>query len=445
MSKAFATKCVFSNVLKRVRAVSTAYDRAATFLAEILRTSSLDQLAERLRAKTGTRGPAVPGGSLVTREAVDERWALLGEPRGPRREILDEYTAARMSAYEHNIEHFIGTAKIPLGLVGPLRVNGLFAQGDYYVPLATTEAALVASYGRGVSVIADAGGASAMVVNEGVGRSPAFAFAGFEEVGRFFGWVLQHREDIARAAQSTTRYGKLVDLQFAVEGNHVYVLMLYQTGEAAGQNMATIATDAAVKWILANSPIAPRNAYIEANFSGDKKASAQSLQLVRGKKVTAEVVLPAPLVRRRLHATPEQMVAYSHVAVTGGVLSGTLGIQGHYANGLAALFIACGQDAACVAEAATGITRLEVTREGALYASVTLPNMIVGTVGGGTGLPTQRACLDLMKLHGPNSARALAEVAACLCLAGEISIVAAITAGEFVQAHVRLARNKEAA
>ena len=168
------------------------------------------------------------------------------------------------------------------------------------------------------------------------------------------------------------------------------------------------------------------------------------LQLLRGKKVTAEVVLPAALVRRRLHATPEQMVAYSHVAVTGGVLSGTLGVQGHYANGLAALFIACGQDAACVAEASTGITRLEVTREGALYASVTLPNMIVGTVGGGTGLPTQRACLELMKLHGPNSARALAEVAACLCLAGEISIVAAITAGEFVQAHVRLARNKEA-
>jgi hydroxymethylglutaryl-CoA reductase (NADPH) len=347
-----------------------------------------------------------------------------------------------MLAYERNIEHFIGTVKLPIGLVGPLRVNGLAAQGDYYVPLATTEAALVASYGRGASVIADAGGASAMVVNEGVGRSPGFAFANLEELGRFLSWVLGQRDGIRRAAESTTRYGKLVDLQFAVEGNHVYLLMLYRTGDAAGQNMATIATEAAVKWLLAQSPVKPQEAYVEANCSGDKKASAQSLQSVRGKKVVAEVVLPAALVQRRLHASAAQMVAFSRVAGTGGVLSGTVGVQGHYANGLAALFIACGQDAACVAEAAIGITRFELTPRGDLYVCVTLPNLIVGTVGGGTGLPSQRACLEVLGLAGPGHARAFAEVAACLCLAGEISITAAITAGEFVQAHVRLARRK---
>lgn len=424
--------------------MSTAYERAASFLAEILATRTLDELADRLRPKTGTRGTAVPGGAEISPEAVNARWALV-QSEASRSEILDPHTAAQMTVYARNIEHFIGTVKIPIGLIGPLRVNGLFAQGDYYVPLATTEAALVASYGRGASVIADAGGASAMILNEGVGRSPALIFANFEEVGRFMGWVLAQRDEIRRAAESTTRYGKLVDLQFAVEGNHVYMLMLYRTGDAAGQNMATIATDAAVKWLLAHSPVTPRNAYVEANFSGDKKASAQSLQSVRGKKVTAEVVLPSTLVQQRLHATPAQMETYSRVAATGGVLSGTLGVQGHYANGLAALFIACGQDAACVAEAATGITRFEQTPEGNLYVSVTLPNIIVGTVGGGTGLPSQRACLDLLGLSGSNHARALAEVAACLCLAGEISIVAAIGAGEFVQAHVRFARGKGAA
>ncbi len=133
--------------------------------------------------------------------------------------------------------------------------------------------------------------------------------------------------------------------------------------------MATIATEAAMAWIVEQSPVRPAATYVEANFSGDKKASAQSFQTVRGQKVTAEVILPAELVRTRLHTTPEQMVDYSRMATMGGVLSGTLGAQGHYANGLAALFIACGQDAACVAEAAVGTTRCEVTADGGLRMS----------------------------------------------------------------------------
>lgn len=425
--------------------MTTAFERSARFLGEILSRSTLDELADRLRPKPETRAASVPHGAEISSETVDARWALVQRGTGPRQAILDPHTAAQMSVYARNVENFIGTVKVPVGLIGPLRVNGLFAQGDYYVPLATTEAALVASYGRGASVISDAGGASAVIVNEGVGRAPALVFANLEEVGRFMGWVLAQREEIQSAAESTTRFGKLTDLQFAVEGNHVYMLMLYQTGDAAGQNMATIATDAAMTWLVANSPIKPRNAYIEANLSGDKKASAQSLQHVRGRKVTAEIVLPSALVERRLHTTPAQMEAYSRVALHGGVLSGTMGVQGHYANGLAALFIACGQDAACVAEAAIGVTRFELTGAGDLYVSVTLPNLIVGTVGGGTKLPSQRACLEVLGLAGPDHARAFAEVAACVCLAGEISIVAALTAGQFVQAHVKFARGREPA
>jgi hydroxymethylglutaryl-CoA reductase (NADPH) len=255
-------------------------------------------------------------------------------------------------------------------------------------------------------------------------------------------WVLAQQEAIRRAAEGTTRFGKLTELRISVEGNHVYLVLVYTTGDAAGQNMATIATEAVVAWVLDHSPVRPRAAYVEANFSGDKKASAQSLQSVRGKKVTAEVRIPADLVEKRLRTSVARMLDYGRFATLGGILSGTLGIHGHFANGLAAMFIACGQDAACVAEAAVGTTRMEEGEQGALYACVTLPNLIVGSVGGGTRLPSQQACLGLMGLAGAGHGRALAEVAAALCLAGELSIVGAICAGDFTRAHVRLARGR---
>jgi hydroxymethylglutaryl-CoA reductase (NADPH) len=163
---------------------------------------------------------------------------------------------------------------------------------------------------------------------------------------------------------------------------------------------------------------------------------------VRGKKVTAEVTLPVNLVQKRLHTTPKQMVNYWQMSAIGGILTGTLGIQGHYANGLAALYIACGQDAACVAESAVGITRFEVTDTGSLYAAVTVPNLMVGTVSGGTNLPSQQACLEILGLAGVGNAQAFAEVCAGLLLAGELSIIRALCSGEFTRAHQRLARSR---
>jgi hydroxymethylglutaryl-CoA reductase (NADPH) len=161
---------------------------------------------------------------------------------------------------------------------------------------------------------------------------------------------------------------------------------------------------------------------------------------VRGRKVSAEVVLSADLIERRLHTSVGVLLDYWRASVIGGVMSGSIGVQGHYANGLAALFIACGQDVACVAEAAAGVTRFEPGPDGGLYASVTLPNLIVGTVGGGTGLPAQQACLDILGAVGSGNARAFAEIAAAVALAGELSITGAIAAGHFTRAHQRLAR-----
>ncbi len=181
---------------------------------------------------------------------------------------------------------------------------------------------------------------------------------------------------------------------------------------------------------------------MEANFSGDKKASAMSFVGVRGRKVTASVELPGEEIVKQLHTTPRRMEEYWRMSALGGVMSGSIGVQGHYANGLAALYLATGQDAACVAESAVGVTRLELRDGDRLFVSVTLPNIIAGTVGGGTGLPTQSAGLNILGLKGAGKARALAEVTAAVCLAGELSIIGALCAHEFASAHKNLARGK---
>jgi len=298
----------------------------------------------------------------------------------------------------------------------------------------------VASYCRGAQIMSHAGGCSTLLLNESISRAPGFAFADLQQVGAFVAWAIPRLERFKEIAAGTTSHGELIDMQVTIEGNHVYIRFDFQTGDAAGQNMVTIATDAICEYIRRKSPVAPAYDFVEANLSGDKKASAQSFLSVRGKSVTAEVTLPAKLVEKGLHTTPGAMVDYWRMSALGGVLSGTIGVQGHYANGLAALYIACGQDAACVAESAVGVTRFELTGGGDLYAAVTLPNLIVGTVGGGTELPSQKASLELMGLAGAGKSRAFAEVAAGLTLAGELSIIGALSAGHFTEAHQQLAR-----
>lgn len=375
----------------------------------------------------------------ISEKAIAKRWSKL-DHLTQQELLLDEQTLAHAELYNKNIEHFIGTVKLPVGVAGPLRVNGLHANDDYLVPLATTEAALVASYNRGAQLITQAGGASAMLINEGVTRTPVFVFDSLVDAGQFVAWVVTQYEHFKHLAESTTSHGKLHDINVNIEGNHVYLVFEYHTGDASGQNMVTIATNEVYHYILDHSPIEPREAFLDGNLSGDKKPNSHTLRHVRGKKVTAEIHLDKALVEKYLHTTPEKMTRFGQVTTTGSALSGGIGVNAHYANALAAFYIACGQDAACVAESAVGITRMEVNQEGGLYASVTLPNLMVGTVGGGTGLPTQKACLDIMGLHGNGKAKALAEVAAVLCLAGELSIVGAFCADHFSRAHQKLAR-----
>ncbi len=344
-------------------------------------------------------------GAARERDCLERRWQSLRSRPESREALTDPQTLGQAECYQRNVENFIGTVKLPVRLAGPLRVNGLVARGDYCIPVATTEAALVASYSSGARLISEAGGCDAMLLREGISRVPGLAFRSLKEAGQFVSWASLQLDAFRRCAESTTRHGRLTDMQITIEGNHVYLIFEFTTGDAAGQSIVTIATEAVCDYITDRSPVRPEYHFVEANLSGDKKASARSFLSVRGKKVSAEVTVPAGMVRRSLSTSPEQMVDGWRLSALGGMMSGTIGVQGHYANDLAALYIAYGQDAACVAESAVGVTRLETTASGGLYAAVTLPNIVVGTVGGGTGLPSQRACLDVRGLDGPGGAR----------------------------------------
>lgn len=419
--------------------MSGKHSLTSTHIENVLQGRSLPELISQLQPTTENLPKKLPVSSKTTLERVEKTWQHLPYPA--LKQTL--FNPADIPEYQGNIENLIGTLKIPLGIAGPLRINGLFAKGDFHIPMATTEAALVASYHRGINLITEAGGCSAMVLIESVNRAPSFSFKNLADAGQFVMWAMSQFETLQKVALTTTSHGQLVDIGTTIEGNHVYLNFDFHTADASGQNMVTIATQAICDHILANSPVTPLKTYVEANLSGDKKASARAFTTARGKKVTAEVFLPSALIQKRLHCSVDDMCDYWRTSAIGGVLSGTIGIQGHFANGLAALYLATGQDVACVAESAVGITRFEKTDTGDLYATVTLPGIMVGTVGGGTGLPTQNACLQLMGLAGPDKSRALAEVTAGLILGGELSIIGALAAGHFSRAHKNLARGKE--
>ena len=292
-------------------------ERAKSYLTSLVDEYGLQKLLERLQPRTDVQPMHVPLRDEVSLEAVQSRWELLAVDEESRSQLLDDWSLAHLESYQRNIEHLIGTVKVPVGLAGPLRVNGLFAQGDYYVPLATSEASLVASYSRGACLITESGGASVALLSEGVSRAPMLAFASIADLGQFVDWALSHLQEIAAAANATTGHGKLQDIELSIEGTKVYFLFIYTTGDASGQNMVTIATYAALQWIMENSPIRPKKSYLESNFSGDKKASSLSFQRVRGKKVVAEATLPANLVRSRLHADPAELVEYVRIGHPG--------------------------------------------------------------------------------------------------------------------------------
>jgi hydroxymethylglutaryl-CoA reductase (NADPH) len=419
--------------------MTTSSEKAKRFLNFLSNSEPLEEIFEDVKQKEPgdlSDSLLVPAPLSWAKEAQEKRIAFIKRKVGSDvshltyQKIFDE-----PDILKGNIENYIGMTQVPTGLIGPLQVNGTEARGDFYVPLATTEGALVASFNRGAKACRMSGGITSVCLTEAVQRTPVFKFETMSDVGHFVFWVLQHMAEYPPIIAQHSRHARLEDVKINMEGNQVLLIFEYHTGDAAGQNMVTICTDAVCRYIVENVPVKPKHWFIESNYSGDKKATSVSFTSVRGKKVTAEVHIKEEIVKDVFRSTPYLIAQYWQSSSIAAVQSGAIGIQGHFANGLAAIFMACGQDVACVSEAAVGITRMEVTESGDLYAAVTLPNLIVGTVGGGTRFPTQRECLELMDCYGDGKARKFAEICGATALAGELSIAAALSAGQFAKAH----------
>jgi hydroxymethylglutaryl-CoA reductase (NADPH) len=320
-------------------------------------------------------------------------------------------------------------------------MNGEHARGEFYVPLATTEGALVASYNRGMRLLHEAGGVRATVVDDRMQRSPVFSLPDALRARDFGDWIDENLDAIGAAAEATTRVGEFIGLEKFALGPLLYLRVNFRTGDAAGQNMTSRATLAACQWIQAAHPDHP-DFMLSGNTDTDKKHSAMNTIMTRGKRVIAEVTLPADALRDIMKVDPASLFRARQISQAGAFLAGSANNGSHSANGLTALFIATGQDAANVAESHAAIAYTQLLDNGDYYWSITLPSLIVATHGGGTGLATQRECLALLGCTEPGSVRKLAEIAGGLVLAGEISLASAVLHGDWVTGHESLGRNR---
>jgi hydroxymethylglutaryl-CoA reductase (NADPH) len=391
-------------------------------------------------ASTAPR-PQIPRlASDYTAEAAQRRVAFLRHATGVSLEHLGRYSFDP-AVLAGNIENFVGVAQLPIGIAGPLLVDGEHARGTFYVPLATTEGTLVASYNRGMKLLYAAGGVRTTVAADAMQRAPAFGFDSARDARAFGDWVTANFAAIKHEAEATTQVGRLRDIEQFPASRFMFLRFNFTTGDAAGQNLTAKATERACAWIRAHYA-GIRQFYLEANLATDKKSSHLNILRTRGKRVVAEATIPADLARQVMHTTPGEMFRARQVSNLGGLMAGVNNNGNHSANGIAALFAATGQDIANVAESSAALVHTELLDDGSYYYSITIPALIVATYGGGTGLPTQRECLELLGCYGAGKVRKLAEIVAATVLCGEISLGAAVITDEWVAAHERLGRNR---
>ena len=393
-----------------------------------------------MTAPTGPRSPIPRLEDDYSRAAVAKRMEFIRGATGVSPEHVGRYSLDP-AVVAGNIENFIGAAQVPIGIAGPLLVDGEHARGEFYVPLATTEGTLVASYNRGMKLLHRAGGVKTTVMDDRMQRAPAFGFDSAREARAFGQWVTANFDAIKHEAEATTRTGRLHDIEQFSASRFVFLRFNYTTGDAAGQNLTGKATSRACSWIRAHYR-GVRQFYLESNLATDKKNSQINILATRGKRVTAEATIPAELAREIMHTTPEQMFRARQLSNLGGLMAGVNNNGNHSANGITAMFVATGQDIATVAESSAALVYAELLASGAYYYSITIPALIVATYGGGTGLPTQRECLELLGCYGSGKVRKFAEIVAATVLSGEISLGSAIVAEEWVDAHERLGRNR---
>ncbi len=385
----------------------------------------------------------IPLRGHYSKEKSDERLQWLREAT---RQELSDIGSYRLDPQrlKGNIENFVGAIEIPIGLAGPLLFRGQHADGYVVAPFATTEGALVASACRGAKALSLSGGVRTFTIRQRMMRAPVFVTHSIADAHKLHRFIVDHREEIMAEVRMVSRRATLTSLQSYQIGNALHVRFLYETGDAAGQNMTTAATWKACQWILAqtqiNLGIEIRQFLIESNMSGDKKVNFLSYVSGRGICVTVEAFLPEDVLQSVLKVSADELAAAAGTFVAGSLQAGMVGFNINIANTIAAIFAATGQDIACVHESAIGQLDLRKEKDG-LYASLLLPSLIIGTVGGGTGLPSQQECLKIMACQGADKVFRLAEIIGGFCLALDLSTLSAITSGQFASAHEKLGRN----
>ncbi|MCZ7372299.1 MAG: hydroxymethylglutaryl-CoA reductase (NADPH) [Candidatus Methanoperedens sp.] len=381
--------------------------------------------------------------TLEAAAAIELRRAVVSEHAGIDLGHINNFSIDVEKVTKRNIENMIGAVQMPLGVAGPLRVNGEYAIGEFYIPLATTEGALVASAHRGCTLITACGGANVRIFDDKMTRAPVFRVKGVIGAQKLVEWVKSNFHRLKEKAEETTRFGKLLSIEPFVAGRSVFLRFAYDTKDAMGMNMVTIATDAAVDIILSENDV--ELVALSGNMCTDKKPAAINVISGRGKTVSADVNISRDMIEEKLHTTPEKMAEVNYRKnLIGSARAGSLGFNAHAANIAAAMFIACGQDAAHVVEASNAMTMMEIMEEG-LYCSVTLPSLVVGTVGGGTYLGAQHDCLSILGAAGAGdppgvNSKKLGEIVAAAVLAGEISLIGALAARHLAKAHASLGR-----
>ncbi len=369
---------------------------------------------------------------------VSDRRKALEKETGVGLKNIGSFTFDESVASTQNCENMIGVVQVPLGVAGPLKIN----DREYYIPLATTEGALVASVNRGCKAITEAGGAAVDSYRVGATRGPVFKVRNLEENKQLNEFIETHFNEIKELTEKTSHHLTLKKISSQGVGKYRYVRFVYDTQDAMGLNMVTIATDAAVTYI--EKVTGAECLALSGNYCVDKKPSWQNFINGRGIKVWAEVTLPSSVLTRVLKTTAKKAYeTWFAKCILGSAMSGSMGFNAQYANVIAALFLATGQDIAHVGEGSLGITTAEVVNGNNLYVSIHLPDLMVGTVGGGTGLVTQLEALSLLGVAGGNNgknAQRLAEIIAGAVLAGEISLLSSLEEGSLAKAHQQLGR-----
>ncbi len=382
-----------------------------------------------------------------SKTAVMTRRMFIEKVSGQRLDGIGSSTIDYDKIRNRNAENVIGAVQIPMGIAGPVSVNGEYAKGDFYVPMATTEGALIASASRGMKGITQCGGANVRIIGDAISRAPLFELESIEDSAKLSDWISKNEKGIKEAADSATKYGRLKKMHTFILGNNVWLRLAFDTGDAMGMNSATIASETVSEYIEKNFKGAKLVA-VSGNMCSDKKESYVNELLGRGKSVIADVLINEEVLKSVFKTTAKKACNTNiKKNLLGSSRAGSSKHNAHFANIVAAIFLATGQDPAQVVESSSGYTWTE-ERGNDLYISVTMPSLEIGTVGGGTHIATQYEALSILgvqgvgKVPGVNSKK-FAEIIAAAVLAGELNLICALSSRELGKAHTELGRNKK--